>query len=209
MALSRSIINRMQLEAEVEHGGITLPSLKRKCSELGLKQDGTSVILRKRLRRFKREADALEALQCPICTCTPPQDELLVICTSGHHLCFSCCLGLLNRSQPRCPLCRDELQLLPQGYLLQQLIPAALHDFARSEPFALYRNLQHCQFFRSVTTLDQCRRMAQLWYTPANRLAAERLVATWETYTGAMAALERTINEETEASDASEESEEE
>lgn len=206
MELSRSQINCMQLDAEVKHGDVQLPSLKRKCSELGLKQEGTSVHLRKRLRRFKREAQALEALQCPICTCTPPQDELVVICSSGHHLCFRCLLGVLQHMTPLCPLCRESLQLRPPGYLLQQLLPATLqHDFARSAPFQLYRQLQRCQFFRGPTTLEQCRSMAQLWYTPANRLAAERLVQTWEAYTTGMAALEMLIAE----TSGSEESEEE
>ena len=45
MNLSRSQIDHMRREEEVEHGGIRLPSLKRKCSELGLRQDGTSVVL--------------------------------------------------------------------------------------------------------------------------------------------------------------------
>lgn len=208
MELSRSQINCMQLDAEVEHAGIRLPSLKRKCGELGLKQDGTSVNLRKRLRRFKREAQALEMLQCPICTCTPPQDELLVICSSGHHLCFRCLLGMLQHGccTEVCPLCREDLQLRPQGYLLQQLLPTSMqHDFARSAPFHLYRQLQRCQFFRGPTTLEHCRGMAQLWYTPANRRAAERLIGTWDAYTAAMSTVEALIaaNSESEESEES------
>lgn len=192
MELSRSQIDHMRREESVEHGGVQLPSLKRKCSELGLRQDGTSVVLRKRLRRYKRENAALEALQCPICTQTPPHDELMVICSSGHHVCFSCLLHLLHRTpHAGCPLCRQPVQVQGPGYLLRQLIPTALQEFARSDAYALYTQLQACQFFRSVTTLEQCRQMAQLWCTPGNRAAAEKLVDTWRQYTTAMTDLER------------------
>ena len=116
----------------------------------------------------------------------------MVICRAGHHVCFSCLLRLLHHdSYPACPLCREQVQLLPQGHLLQQLIPAALQDFAGSEPFGLYLQLQQCQYFRSSPSLDQCRQMARIWLVPDNRCAAQHLVATWHAYTEAMHELER------------------
>lgn len=212
MELSRSQIDHMRREESVEHGGVQLPSLKRKCSELGLRQDGTSVVLRKRLRRYKRENAALEALQCPICTQTPPQDELMVLCSRGHHVCFSCLLRLLHNCHPLhspacCPLCRETVQVHGPGYLLQQLIPTALQEFARSKAYTLYTQLQACHFFRPTLTLDQCCQMAQLWCNPDNRAAAYQLVDTWHQYTSTMSKLEQQCHQY--SSDETSDSEEE
>ena len=189
MDLSRRQIDRMQLETAVDHSGVLLPSLKRKCDELGLKQDGSSVVLRQRLRRFKRDSEALEALQCPVCHCPPPQDELMVVCSHGHHLCFACLLQVVGRPQACCPLCRNTLELQQRGYLLQQLIPPALQDVVRSAPFRLYERLQHCSYFRAQVSLEQCRRMALLWKTPSLRASAENLATRWDAYLVALQQL--------------------
>jgi hypothetical protein len=97
---------------------------------------------------------------------------------------------MLHSGHPYCPHCFEPVQVHAHGYLLQQLIPAALQDCARSNAFALYTRLRACQFFRSDTALGQIGEMARLWWT-GNRAAAEHLVDTWDTYRAALADLEQ------------------
>lgn len=136
--LTRSGIERMRASAPIKVGAAVLPSLTTACRKRGLSTEGGATKMKKRLREDRSD----EMLRCPVCFDVPPAEDVVVVCSEGHHTCFRC---LSQLRKPSCPLCTNPLCPSPPGYLLRQLLEYEYRSPAHPKEnmvwMALYRQV--------------------------------------------------------------------
>ena len=132
----------MKSFSSVKVGAVVLPSLSSVCRKRGLPLGGSTIQLRKRLKKERSD----EILRCPVCLEIPCVDDIVMTCKQGHHMCFPC---LVQLKKPLCPLCVEPLQPAPPGHLLRQMLEyeggatsPAKPEASSSSWLSLYRQVQ-------------------------------------------------------------------
>lgn len=146
-----SVLGRRQIDR------LGYDDLARECEQRGIVTASLNLAgMRKRLKcaRFCTPR-LLEDLACPVCQCTPHPDDVLLVCSAGHHMCFACILGiyqLSSRARHRCPMRCGELRVTEPGHLLKCLVQG-VGAHVMAEPCALhaqYRALHTSGFFQQL-----------------------------------------------------------
>ena len=141
MEYSRRQLDRMQLEAPTPFRGQVLPSLLEACKKRRLYTEGSEDELRRRLKRFKARYADMEPLQCPICSEISSLDEIVLVCSNEHHVCFECAVGMARQPAHchKCPMRCNTFEFRAPNQLLRRLAQHMVKDVATYNIIQRYR----------------------------------------------------------------------
>jgi hypothetical protein len=161
--LSNHHIDHMKVSRAVTCGTHVLPSLVTVCRKRGLPTEGGAVQLKKRLREDRSQ----ELLRCPVCYEKPCQEDIVVVCGEGHHMCFGC---LMQLRKAACPQCAAPLRPAAPGQLLRQLLEYECVVSNTAPLLPLYRTIMSCCFPKDcVWSFAAIRRFGLLMATAEGR----------------------------------------
>lgn len=184
MEYSRRQLDRMQLARPTVYRGHALPSLRDACQKRRLCTDGDDNDLRTRLKRFKARQADMAPLQCPICSDFCCVDEIVLVCSNDHHVCFECALGLARQGahRHRCPMRCSDFKLREPNHLLRRLAQPLVRDVVPSGTHAMYRQLVGCGIIPHDLSIEVLRFVGVVTQHPPLRALAQRACSAWRAH---------------------------
>ena len=162
-AFTAAQLRAMKTEEEVVFEDELLPSLRDVCTERNIEWKNVDPdILRQNLRPVQnlqfecaRLRSLREELECPICRQTPRAKEVIFVCDSHHHVCFTCLLSILRtadqgHAEPLCPMRCGALHIHDApGPVFRNMLAAldAPHSAPYSEVYQVYTGLHRCGYY--------------------------------------------------------------
>ena len=199
MEYSSRQLSRMRRSVSTRMNGRSLPSLQEACRKRRLFTDGSDDDLRRRLKRFKTNLPRLEALQCAICSDISNINEIVMVCDSGHHVCFECAVGMARQPAARhaCPMRCDSFGFRSPNHLLRRLAEPLVQDVAPSAGFLLYQKLSEAGVVPLDLDVSTLRFMGAVMRSPDARAIAENMCQNWQRHLDLMRQLNQHVERNT------------